>query len=149
MIEPGHIDELVTATKAGSLVWRLRDGGDAEAGDAIFRYVLDSNGGTLYRIGRNPFDRETGGVSRTNELSIKRVLAPVVNSVVLPAIAPPSAPSKRSSKRTPRSPKRTPRTSPPGLKEAMPTITEAAKHGRVEDEQLELIVERTRRGDPA
>ena len=152
-IEAEHVDELVTATRQGSLVWRLTEGGDAVAEDAVFRYVLDANGVTLFRIGKNPFDRETGGVSLTDELYVQRVLTPVVNSLVLPAVVAPTPSSSRSRGRRSRSstsPKRsTKRQRRPGLKEAMPAIAEAAKSGRVDDGQLELLERGRRRRDPA
>ena len=107
---------------------------------------------TLFRIGKNPFHRETGGVSRTDELYVQRVLTPVINSMMLPAVVAPTPSSSRSRGRRSRSstsPKRsTKRQRRPGLKEAMPSIAEAAKSGRVDDGQLELL-ERGRRRDPA
>ena len=146
VIEPEHIDELVKATRQGALVWRLAEGGDAVAEDAVYHYHLDAGGTTLFRIGKNPFYRETGSVARSDELSVARILTPMVNSPVLPVVAPPSPSSSRAKKRSSRSRKGQRR---PRLKEAMPTIREAAKHSRVGDEQMVLIERTSRRGDPA
>ena len=85
-------------------------------------------------------------MARSDELSVSRILTPMVNSPVLPVVASPSPSSSRAKKRISRSRKGQQR---PRLKEAMPTIREAAKHSRVGDEQMVLIERTNGRGDPA
>ena len=93
MIEPEHINELVRLTKAGALTWRQTwgGGGDATAEDGVCRWTLLEDNKTLIRVGLNPRDVDTVGLSRSSERYIETILATVVNSVVLRAVAPPAA----------------------------------------------------------
>ena len=95
MIKPEHIDEPVRLTKCGTLTWRKTLQGVTEAEDDVYRYHLLPDGATLIRVDRNPFALESGGMSRTSDLPVTRILAPVVRSVALPPLAPPERPQRR------------------------------------------------------
>ena len=125
MIEPEHIDELVRLTKSGALTWRKTPEGVTEAEDVVYRYHLLPDGATLIRVGRNPFALESGGMSRTSEMSVARIRAPVVRSVALPPLEHLEQP-QRSRRRT-----RTSRKPVVDMKQ----LDEQAKQGRVGDEQ--------------
>ena len=129
MIEPEHIDELVRLTKSGALTWRKTPEGVTEAEDVVYRYHLLPDGATLIRVGRNPFALENGGMSRTSEMSVARIRAPVVRSVALPPLEHLEQPQRnrqRSRRRT-----RTSRKPVVNMKH----LEEQAKHGRVGVEQ--------------
>ena len=123
-------------------------GGDATAEDGVCRWTLLEDNKTLIRVGLNPRDVDTVGLSRSSERYIETILATVVNSVVLRAVATPAASPRRGRSRpaTARSIKAVRR---PGLKNAIPTIERQAKRGCVDDGQLQLLETRRRRSDPA
>ena len=105
---------------------RRRDGGRC-ALLQVDRWTLLSDNATLCRVGLNPRAVEHGGLSQSSERYIARVLAPVVNAMLLPAAPTPV-----------RAPRRRRRDSSLAAIDTAAT-EQAAKLGSVEVPQLPLM----------
>ena len=145
MIEPKDVDRLVELTKYGELTWRQTGNGEATAEDAVLcRWTLLSGDATLVRVGLNPGDVEHGGMSSSSERYITTILAPVVNSMLLPAVTTPERAPRRQRGSSPAASaarKRAPSDTA--------AVEQSAKLGRVDESQLQMMETTTRRSDPA